>query len=209
MNKHKGLRASGWTVALAAGAMLFGASLAKAGTIVYAIDTTIVSAIPTGNPLQSNTVRGSLTTDGTIGVLAFANILDWNLDLIDNLDATKNYTLTIANSSIPSFSGSSLSATATGLFFDFSSPGEFLIQADDPGPFSGYRYFCFSTGLFACAAGITISPEDVFNDGTVLTVLTGMTPLAPPPATVPEPGSLTVLGLALAVTIFRRRRSGR
>ena len=66
--------------------------------ITYTIDTTITSATPTGNPLQSNTVFGSITTDGTIGVLATSDCLSWNLDLIDNLNSANNFDLTTANS---------------------------------------------------------------------------------------------------------------
>lgn len=198
-----------------AAALLLGAAAAMAAPIVYDFDTTIVSANPTGNPLQSNTVRGTITTDGTLGVLAAGNILSWNLDLIDNLDGSNNYTLTTANSALVVFTGTALSATATDLLFDFNSVGEVGIQANSPGHFSGWRYFCFSTGVFACLRGETIAPANVFTDGAVLTgaaAPVGVVPLAPPsspdPGTVPEPATLALVGLA-GLACARTRRTQR
>ena len=175
--------------------------IARAGT-VYTIDTTIVSSDPTGNPLQSNTVVGTITTDGTIGVLTPSDILSWNLDLIDNLNSADDFDLTTSNSSLVEDMGGALSATASGLYFNYSGSGEFLIQANSPGAYSGYHYFCFSTGLFACLAGETVAPDYIFTDGTVLTGASapvGTQPLnqLPEPATGVLFGCLTVLGGAL------------
>src|SRR5580658_5431343 len=161
-----------------------GALVARAD-IVYAVDTTITSSNPTGNPLQTDTVSGSITTDGTIGVLAIGNIVSWNLDLIDDLNSANNIDLIPSNSTIPVFSGTALSASATALSFDYGGNGEFGIQANVPGPFSGYSYFCFSTGVFACLAGETIAPGDVFVDGVVATGAAepvGNQPLNQPPS---------------------------
>jgi hypothetical protein len=181
-----------------------GTLAAHASNIVYAINTTIVSANPTGNPLQSDTVLGSITTDGTIGVLATSDIVSWNLDLIDNLNAANDVDLTPTNSAIVVNSGGDLSASATGLSFNYSSPGEFGIQGTLHGAFSGYSYFCFSAVGGDCLAGETIAPQYYAVDGAVLTGASapvGVQPLAPPtpptPGVVPEPSTygLVLTGL--------------
>jgi len=167
-----------------------GALVARAD-IVYAVDTTIISSDPTGNPLQSDTVSGNITTDGTIGVLGLSNILGWDLDLVDNLNSANNIDLTSLNSSIVTFTGTALSATATALSFDYSGTGEFGIQ-ETGFDFSGEHYFCFSTGVFACLAGETIAPGDVFDDGVVATGAAepvGNQPLNQAPSSVPEPST--------------------
>ncbi len=179
-------------------------AVAHASDITYTINTTITSANPTGNPSQSNTVVGTLTTDGTIGVLASSNIISWDLDLIDNLNSGNDFELSATDSALVEDTGSALSATATGLSFNFAGSGEFLIQGTANGAFSGFNYFCFSTGS-ACLAGETISPQFIFDDGTVLTGMAapvGMQPLdqtppAPPTGVVPEPSTygLVLTGL--------------
>jgi hypothetical protein len=159
--------------------------------INYAINTTIASPVDIfENPLQTDTVLGSITTDGTIGVLASGNILSWNLNLIDGLNAANDVDLTNANSGIISAYGSTfggtLTATETGLFFNYSGSGEFGIQEDNFF-LSGQHYFCFSTGG-DCLAGETIAPGDVFTDGvdaTGLAAPVGIQPLNQ--ATTPEP----------------------
>jgi hypothetical protein len=176
---------------------------------IYTIDVSATTADPTGNPAQFDTVSGSITTDGAIGVLQASDVITWDLDLIDNLNSAEDFELTPADSTLVEDTGNDLSATATGLFFDYSESGEFLIQANDPGPFSGYHYFCFSTGG-ACLAGETISPNYYSGDGVVLTgqsAPTGTQPLGPPTTSaVPEPSScafmLTSL-LGLGVTLKR------
>jgi hypothetical protein len=177
--------------------------------IVYTINTTITSSNPTGNAAQTDTVLGTLTTDGQIGVLSSSDIISYDLDLIDQLNAANNVDLTPANSSIVENTGSALSASATGLSFNFSGSGEFGIQANSPGPFSGYSYFCFSTGVYACLAGETISPQYVYNDGVVATgaaAPVGTQPLDQAPSAMPEPATLSLLGLGLAGVGFTKRR---
>ena len=177
-------------------------SVGHASNITYTINTTITSANPTGNPLQSNTVFGSITTDGTIGVLPTSDILSWNLNLIDHLNAANNFDLTTANSLVDEDTGSGLSATATALSFNFgATSAEFLIQIN-PGEFSGNSYFCFSTGG-ACIAGETITPNNIFGDGAVLssgaTTTVGLQPLdQTPPSVVPEPSTYALMLTGLA-----------
>jgi hypothetical protein len=188
-------------------------SAAVSAPILYSIDRTTTSANPTGNPLQSNRVSGSITTDGIIGIIQTSNILSYSLNLMDLLNPANDYLLTPANSTVVSNTGNALIASAITLSFDYSGSGEFLIQAKSPGPFSGYRYFCFSSGAFACLKGETISPQYIFTDGVVATGAAapiGVQPLGPPispPTSVPEPATFILFGTALyALALVRRRR---
>lgn len=189
-----------------------GSGTAHAASVVYNISTTITSGALTGNPLQTDSVVGTITTDGTIGVLAASDILSWNLNLVDQLTPANDSTLTNSNSSLVEDSGGALSANATQLLFDFSGSGEFLIQGTAHGAYSGWDYFCFSTGG-ACAAGETISPQYVFVDGVVLTGAStpvGQQPLGPAPSTsVPEPanGLLILTGIVGLATRLKWNRS--
>jgi hypothetical protein len=192
-----------------------GCLASRASDITYNFNTTITSAVPTGNSAQSDSIVGTLTTDGTIGVLGTSNILSWNLALNDLITPADDFTLTDSNSTVLEDTGSALSATATTLSFDFGGTGEFLIQITT-GPFSGTHYFCFSTGG-ACIAGESIVPLQISTDGVVATGASepiGNQPLGPPitPTTgvTPEPATfgLMLTGLlGLSGTIKRKFRS--
>jgi hypothetical protein len=128
------------------------------------------------------------------------------LDLTDTLNSAYNVDLTSSNSSVVEDIGGDLIATASGIAFNFSNPGEFLIQANSPGAYSGYSYFCYSTGYFACYYGETVSPNFISTDGAILTgnaAPVGVTGLNQNPGTgtgtaMPEPPSLGLMLIGLA-----------
>jgi hypothetical protein len=194
---------------------LFGASWAAApaqADTVYTINQSGTTAIVSGeNSPLSGTVSGTITTNGTIGILQPGNILGWDLNLIDNFNAADDVTLTPLNSSLVEDVGNGLSASATDLSFNFSDSGaEFLIQGTAHGAFSGFQYFCFSATGGACAPGETIVPDFYAVDGVKVTGLTGTLPLNPSPlvSNVPEPATLSLFGAGIAgIGLVKRRKA--
>ena len=103
--------------AIAVAVLLLGIPQANAN-IIYAVNETV----------GSGTLTGSITTDGSIGGIGQANILAWNLTITSvitsNLTGTRapDGTLTADSNSVFDVDGA-LSATNTGIFFDFSGSG--------------------------------------------------------------------------------------
>ena len=206
------VRAFGRSLAISACCALLAAGAARAG-VVYTFNTTATSAYPSGNPLQTDTVLGTITTDGTLGVLSAGNILGWDLELVDQLDATKDFRLLPSNSEVVHVFGTALTATSTGLYFNFSEAGaEFLIQGDHRGDSkhgisSGYNYFCFSATGGWCLAGESIVPDYYATDGVIVTGDSqpiGIQPLNQVPE--PETFALMLAGLGALGWLERRRR---
>lgn len=193
-----------------------GFPLARAG--VYNINFTITSSFPSGNPSQTDSVIGTITTDGTIGVLAQADILSWNLELIDGLNSANDLDITPDNSYIY-FEGDGLTATATGLFFDLGSPDALFAIAN--GGNSGYNYFCFNNDTNECYDGVSIAPNYFFTDGvctdsTACGDAANMNATLPlyttsnAPSSAPEPSTFEMmLGAALVFASCGLIRRGR
>lgn len=179
---------------------------AQAAPIVYSINQTSTTPEVGGEltPL-SDTVLGTITTNGTLGTLHNGDIIDWNIQLLDNVRPADNFTLTPANSAIWFFTDLGLTATATGLSFDFSDAGAgFLIQGDiTHGLSSGFNYFCYQATSGACAQGETIVPDYYGVDGTLVTGLTGPLPLN---GAVPEPATWAMMLAGFAVVGYAMRR---
>jgi PEP-CTERM motif len=180
-------------------------SLARAN-IVYTIDQTSTTPEVSGelSPL-SDTIIGTITTDGTIGALQSSDIVSYNLQINDNVRPSYDVDLTPANSGIVEDVGDGLTASATTLSFDFSDAGAvFAIQGTTHGFFSGYQYFCLQATSGPCVAGETIVPDYFAVDGVSATGLSGSVPLTG----VPEPATwaMMLLGLAGLGAVMRSRR---
>jgi hypothetical protein len=191
-------------------------------SVTYLVNETITGPINgvVGNPTQTDSVVGSITTDGTLGVLHGANLQSWDLNLIDVTNPVNSIELTQANSLISVDLGTVLNANAGGIFFDFTSTGAFAFQASSPGAASGFHYWCLSQGYFGCLDGNSIAPNNVYTflagddlvvAGTGTQGQVGNSPLdQPPPPTggVPEPAAwaLMLAGFGGLGAVLRRRR---
>lgn len=102
---------------------------------------------------------GTITTDGTLGSLGNANVIDWQFNLNDG---SGTFSLNGSANSQRSISGSGLTATATGLFFDFSGAGFALFQ--NPSIGSGVNFICFA-GNNVCGGGTNRTSITVSNFG--------------------------------------------
>ncbi len=189
-------------------ATLLGALTASsAQAYVYSINQTSTTPEVAGelSPL-SDTVSGTITTDGTTGILQPSDIVSYNLQLNDNLRPAYDVDLTPANSGIVEDTGNGLSASATGLSFNFSDAGAvFAIQGTTHGFYSGYQYFCFQATSGPCAAGETIVPDYYAVDGVSATGLSGTLPLSG----VPEPATWATMLLGFASIGFAAYRRAR
>jgi hypothetical protein len=145
---------------------------------------------------------GSITTDGTIGTIGTANIVNWNFALADN---GVNFTLNGPANSQRLVQGATLTATASGLFFDFSGTGLALFQ--NPSIGSGQNFICFVGNGVCGGAGNRISiTTSTFGDGIAQR---GLQQIGFAGGVVPEPSSWAMLiaGFGLVGAVARRRKA--
>lgn len=191
-----------WTkAALTASALVLTAMAAIPATATVYIGT---SAVGPGS------VHRSITTDGTIGALSSANIVDWTIEVMDGSGSTFIFQGPLSgNNSGVSSGGSQLSATATDLIFDFDFPtedGAYLLFMASTAVGQGYclqlnRCFDFdgpAEGFNLGTNGLQRSARSgAFSLGSVAAV-----------SAVPEPSSwaMVILGFGMMGGAMRSRR---
>ena len=136
------------TLGAALGVGLVGFNSARAD-IVYMVDQTI----------GDGSVVGTLTTDGTLGVLSAGNFDAWHLLLTGKGGATFTLDSTDPTAMIH-LSGSDVIATATQITFNFSAGdgGRLLFQ---DGPENGQTYWCNASSTADCDQGKSVVPETI------------------------------------------------
>ena len=150
--------------------------------------------------IGSGNVTGSITTDGVLGSLSASDISAFDLLLNDGVGT---FDITNSNAAV-GISGNTLTATSTGLSFNFSGSGYALFQAPNLG--SSMTFFCLEAGS-ACTgtnSGSTVDVHSVFpgqhisQEGTVQ--------FASVKSAVPEPATWAMMLMGFGAIGFAMRR---
>ena len=158
------------------------------------------------NKVGVGSVTGTITTDGTTGILFTFDIVAFNLTLNDG---TGTATLTRGvNGGTVFVSGGSLTATATDLMFNFNTSGTFVNFFTSPGcqpiwtlrTSGGSACNMVSGTVSSVQATSTTGPATISEIGAG-TVTIGTTTVIPEPSSV----GLMVAGLASLIGLRKRR----
>jgi hypothetical protein len=148
-------------------------------------------------------MTGTITTDGVIGTLSSTDIIAWDL----TLNSSPAIMLKTDNSSA-TLVGSSLSATAGQLTFDFTSGSFSYLKFNDPAAVSWWDVVSQppSLGYMAIAELTGLSGEHFsYVQGTQVIAYGGV------PVSTPEPGTIGLmligLGLLGLMMVMRNRIS--
>jgi hypothetical protein len=162
--------------------------------------------------IGAGSVIGTVETDGTIGVLDEAQILDWNLALDDGTTTFTLFGPLSGNNSQVRIDGAGFTATASDLLFDFSGVDSFVLF-QNPSIGSGMNFWCVDGTIGACggsgdletvrASGTTqaVSKTGVISVGTAAAApTTTTTTAAPTTTTTAAPTTTTTVGSTTSTT---------
>jgi len=135
------------------------------GNFVFAsVATPIVYQV--NRTIDQGTITGFIETDGTLGVLASANIISWELTLnAPNLQNGPTDTISSSAQIQTNLSGSTTTATATQLSFDISGGsgiGFFLLQGGNS------NFWCIETANANCTGSVVGERLGRNSDGTLV-----------------------------------------
>ena len=196
---------------------------ALASFLLMSLFATSVSANITYNvnrTVGGGSVSGFIVTDGTLGMLSTANLVDWSFDL--SAQGSFGPVYSFIQSSLDQgtyIGGSGVNATATDLYFDFDSGGDSLIvfQSRRVGTTDAAGTWCLTSGTTACPRSVVLSPRETVTTSDGFRYITGqenrsgagVVSIASASA-VPEPETYAMMlaGLGLLGFAARRRKQG-
>jgi hypothetical protein len=146
-------------------------------------------------------VTGNITTNSALGVLTSTDITGFDITLADGSTTT-----TMVGPPFAAVSGSAFTATASGLFFDFSAGGNAYLEFLNP---TVTGILCFNATPLACTGGgpdssIVLLFPNLDPDVIGVIPMIGNAQFAS--VAVPEPITLSLFGAGLAGAIAMRRR---
>ena len=184
------MRTSIWFITLALAAAL--SPTAAKADITYAVDETV----------GAGSATGFITTNGTIGTLDIADILDWNLTLNDGTHPAVDLEGPASgNNSLALLVGSDLTATSTQLVFAFGAADGGRLQFY----VIGGPVICYST-IVDCTGTIGVSLDTLTPDTDFVFTALSDTQAIAGPVPAPEPSTVALLPVGIALLLLTRKR---